>query len=343
MALTQVSVRGLNRAVPVNGELGGSLFANAGPDTVYYGPDRNVTSADGTSIAAAASATLVGTQYLVTAGTLGTLAKVSVTPTYPGQEGDTLVVTGLQVTGNAAIGGTLGVTGTSTLAGAVNATKASGTGLAVTSNATVGGTAAVTGAATLSSTLAAGASTLASAAVTGAATVGTTLGVTGVTTDTGGITGGRSRIPIYGAASLTAGTDTTPTNGTVYYAELFVPANATLTGIGYLIGSVGGTNKAIAALYNSAGTLVKNSALAGVTVGTTATYQELPFTSTYAAVGPGKYFVSISMDGNTARLRTIPAGAILPTGSAAGVFGTLAAIAPPTTFTADVAPIVYSY
>lgn len=172
----------------------------------------------------------------------------------------------------------------------------------------------------------------------------TTLTVSGVTTATGGIAGGRPRIAIYsGAVSLTAGTDTTPVAGTVYVGELFVPANATLTGIGYLIGSVGGTDKAIAALYNSAGAVVANSALAGVTVGTTATYQELPFTAPYAAVGPGQYWVSISMDGTTARLRTIPAGAILPTTLAAGVFGTLAAITPPTTFTAANAPVAYSY
>ena len=172
----------------------------------------------------------------------------------------------------------------------------------------------------------------------------TTLTVSGVTTATGGVAGGRSRIAIYsGAVSLTAGTDTAPVAGTVYVGELFVPANATLTGIGYLIGSVGGTDKAIAALYDSAGAVVANSAVAGVTVGTTATYQELPFTATYAAVGPAQYFVSISMNGTTARLRTVPAGAILPTTTAEGVFGTLDAITPPTTFTAASAPVAYSY
>ena len=54
-------------------------------------------------------------------------------------------------------------------------------------NVTVGGTLGVTGATTLSSTVATGALT-----VTGAATVSTTLGVTGLITSTGGITGGAS-------------------------------------------------------------------------------------------------------------------------------------------------------
>lgn len=73
------------------------------------------------------------------------------------------------LSGNTAIGGTLGVTGATTLSS-----------VGVTGAATVGTTLAVTGA-----------STLASATVTGAATVGTTLGVTGAATVGGtlGVTG----------------------------------------------------------------------------------------------------------------------------------------------------------
>jgi hypothetical protein len=159
----------------------------------------------------------------------------------------------------------------------------------------------------------------------------------------GGV-GSATHFGTYGVpASLTAGTDTTPVSGTVFYGEVVIPVGATLTGIGYLIGSVGGTDKAIVALYDSTGAVVANSALAGVTVGTTATYQEIPFTATYAAKGPGQYFVSVSMNGTTARLRTIPAGAFAPASSATGVFGTLAAITPPTTFTAAKAPVAYTY
>jgi hypothetical protein len=51
------------------------------------------------------------------------------------------------ITGNATIGGTLGVSGT------FNSTKATGTGLAVTSDATIGGTLAVTGAITATSAI----------------------------------------------------------------------------------------------------------------------------------------------------------------------------------------------
>lgn len=142
--------------------------------------------------------------------------------------------------------------------------------------------------------------------------------------------------------SLTLGTDTTPVNGTVFFGELFLPVGRTLTGVGYLIGSVGGTDKAIATLYDRAGAVLVTSALAGVTVGTTATIQELPFTATYDAVGPALYYVSISMNGTTARLRTHVAGGIRD-GSATGTFGTLASITPPTTSTGTKAPVAYVY
>ena len=104
------------------------------------------------------------------------------------------------VTGNATIGGTLGVTGASTLSDTISATKASGTGLAVTSNATIGGTLGVTGASTLantavlgtlgvSDTISATKSTGTGLAVTNNATVGGTLAVTGAITASSTVNG----------------------------------------------------------------------------------------------------------------------------------------------------------
>jgi hypothetical protein len=93
--------------------------------------------------------------------------------------GGTLTVTGAtSLSGNLAIPGNLSVTGTSTLTGATSVAST----LAVT-GATSLSSVSTSGAATIGTTLGVtGASTLASLGVTGAATVGTTLGVTGATT-----------------------------------------------------------------------------------------------------------------------------------------------------------------
>lgn len=128
----------------------------------------------------------------------------------------TYTVGTLAVTGNATIGGTLGVTGATTLSS-----------LGVTGNETVGGTLGVTGATTLSSlgvtgnetvggTLGVtGATTLSSLGVTGNETVGGTLGVTGATTlSSVGISGnatiggtlGVTGLSTLGSLGVTAGT-----------------------------------------------------------------------------------------------------------------------------------------
>ena len=93
--------------------------------------------------------------------------------------GGTLTVTGAtSLSGNLAIPGNLSVTGTSTLTGATSVAST----LAVT-GATSLSSVSTSGAAVVDTTLnVAGLSTLASLGVTGAATVGTTLGVTGATT-----------------------------------------------------------------------------------------------------------------------------------------------------------------
>jgi len=147
--------------------------------------------------------------------------------------------------------------------------------------------------------------------------------------------------------ALTAGTNVTPVAGTRYTCTIFVPHSLIMTGIGYLIGTVGGTDKAIAELHDADGKLLANSDLAGVTVGTAATFQELPFTAPVEIAGPCWYHLSITMNGTTARLRTI-ATAIgtsqtANTKSATGTFGTVGDLTVPTTFTADVGPIAYTY
>jgi hypothetical protein len=109
-----------------------------------------------------------------------------------------------------------------------------------------------------------------------------------------------------------SGTDTTPAEKKLFTGSLFLPVNKKIKGIGYLVGSVGGTNKAVAGLFDSTGTLLANSSetTEGATVGTAKEIQELDLTTPYSALGPALYYVGITMNGNTARIRTIPSNAI---------------------------------
>jgi hypothetical protein len=182
-------------------------------------------------------------------------------------------------------------------------------------------------------------------AFSAAVTMASTLGVTGAATLTGGVVSATPGFGNWQPIAATSGTDTTPANGTQWVTSLWLPANKTITNINFLIGSVGGTDKVYGVLYNSAGTNVAATDVTagGATVGTAANIQVLALTSTYAAVGPGLYYVGISINGTTSRIRTVPA--FTQSGifgnSVAQTHGTVAAITPPTTFTADKAPIVF--
>ncbi len=148
-----------------------------------------------------------------------------------------------------------------------------------------------------------------------------------------------------GAAPVlaTAGNDTACSNGDVYWGQVLIPGRSTLTGIAYLIGSVGGTDKVISALFDSSGNLIANSALAGATVGTAANVQAVDFTAP-VTVPEGKYYIGLQFNGTTAKFRThtIP-GQKFVANSVAGTFGTLAAITPGATFTANKAPMAVTY
>lgn len=135
----------------------------------------------------------------------------------------------------------------------------------------------------------------------------------------------------------------TPVSGSRYYTSLSLGSAGLITGIQYLIGATGGTNNVLVELHNASGALVATSALAGVTVGTASTWQRVAFTVPYAA-DPGTYYIAIQMNGTTARFASYNAPSLpLFTGSATGVFGTSAAITPPTTYTQAVGPVALVY
>lgn len=155
-----------------------------------------------------------------------------------------------------------------------------------------------------------------------------------------------STVPIGSVAYSSMGTNTTPVAGTIYWAELQVARNITISNIYILNGGTVGTDKGIAAIYDVNGILLTNSALAGATTSGANTFQAYaPATSTgtYDLVGPARYFVAYQTNGTTDRFRTIATATFIDvlTTSATGAFGTLTGLTPPTTFTADKGPIAY--
>jgi hypothetical protein len=199
--------------------------------------------------------------------------------------------------------------------------------------------------------------------VTGNVAVGGTLGITGVTTATGAVAlNGGFTTPLTnpviwakggGVPTATSGVDATPANGDRFWVAVDIPYNCSLTGIAYLVGSVGGTDSVVVQLCNSAGVEVATSkrtgAEHGLLVGTAAQYQSCAFNvgvtpTAYAAVA-GRYYAAIQFNGNTARYRAYGGtGAKYITGAATSdTWDTKANITPGTTFTTDVGPILMIY
>lgn len=151
-------------------------------------------------------------------------------------------------------------------------------------------------------------------------------------------------IPIGNTAYGSLGTSGVHTAGTMYYSEIFLPANKTITGIACLNGATDGTDKLIFALASSTGAVLATTALAGVTSSGTDAFQQIALTATYDAIGPARYFVILQCNGTTATTRKIAASTFRNwASSVAGVFGTIAAITPPTSTVADKGPIAYVY
>ncbi|MGE0400836.1 MAG: hypothetical protein AB7T06_29265 [Kofleriaceae bacterium] len=147
-----------------------------------------------------------------------------------------------------------------------------------------------------------------------------------------------------GTAIASIGTDAAAVAGTVYVAEVFLPANKTLTGIGVLNGTNVGTDKINVALYDGDGVKVANSDLAGTLGAGADAFQQVPFTATYDAVGPARYFVGLQVEGTTHQNQRMSANTpVCFTAAVAGSFGTMPNITPPTSFTAGQGPIVYLY
>jgi hypothetical protein len=154
-----------------------------------------------------------------------------------------------------------------------------------------------------------------------------------------------STVPIGSVAYASFGTDFTPAAGSLYTAELFIPKVMTLTGVGFLNGSVVGTDKVIVSVNNASGTTIGYSNLAGVVTAGANSFQQVGFL-TPVVVSPGTYYISIQTSGTTDRIRLISASTFVDTNttSRTGTFGTLLPpLTPINSFVPDAGPIAYVY
>jgi len=138
----------------------------------------------------------------------------------------------------------------------------------------------------------------------------------------------------------------TDVNGTIWFSQVSIPYNSTLTGACVLNGATVGTDKWIVALYDSTGALVANSATAGTTTATASKYQCIAFTAQVNVVGPQTYYLALQGNGTTDNFQSYAANGAptnYGTNSQTGTFGTLASITPTVTFTANKGPLMMTY
>lgn len=188
--------------------------------------------------------------------------------------------------------------------------------------------------------------------VAGNQTVTGTQQITGVQTPTGGVApaGGFTTVTDFstgnrGVTSTTGLTQKQIVTTETYYAEVFVEGNCTITGISVLNGHTtsAGVNLNVA-LVNSSGVVVAKSAT--TTAQSTAdAYQQIPFTTPYAAVGPAKYYIAVQGSQTTGFLAMHAMGnfgANKVTSETYGTFLTTASYAT-TTFTTGLGPVADTY
>ena len=147
-----------------------------------------------------------------------------------------------------------------------------------------------------------------------------------------------------GGAAADHGTDTTMGATTEVNACIIqVPQNVLVTGIAIFNGALVTTDKYVLYLYDSAGVVIANTALAGVVSAGIDTYQRIPLTAPVTIVGPAAYHIGVTMDGTTDNHHTHAIGAFSCGTHVGHVFGTPKAITPDTTFTAGDGPLAQLY
>lgn len=142
----------------------------------------------------------------------------------------------------------------------------------------------------------------------------------------------------------------TDVSGKLWFSQIYVGSNTGTTGACILSGSGGATDSVIFALWDSAGTLMANSALTGA-VGATSLLSCQAWVSPIILTGPNTYFIGVQGNGTTAATFSAYKTGGAPTNYLTGVqtggaFGTILNITTaniPTTFTTAVGPYMSLY
>lgn len=154
-----------------------------------------------------------------------------------------------------------------------------------------------------------------------------------------------ANMPLGGGALTAAGTSSVHVAGTMNLSEIFIPHWNVWKGLAVLNGTIVGTDNMLVALYNSAGALVANSAVAGALSAGASAFQNRDFLLP-ALIAPGRYFCGVQSNGTTATSNKFVAanGVNVLTAAPTGTFGTVpATITVPTTFTTAVGVVCQLY
>ncbi len=191
-------------------------------------------------------------------GTLG----VSGASTLAGLTAGASTLSAASISGNVSVGGTLGVTGAATL-GNLTASAASLASASISGNASVAGTLGVTGSTTLGA-LTAASSSLSSVAVSGNASVGGTLGVTGAST-LAGLTAGATGVTTLSTSGLATLASSSITGNETVGGTLTVTGAASFTSLNS--SSAGSASTPSMAVATGSGLYVPATGQLGVAAG----------------------------------------------------------------------------
>lgn len=138
----------------------------------------------------------------------------------------------------------------------------------------------------------------------------------------------------------TDGTDTTPSITETYIAEVFVPANCTVTGVSIMNGSAVAGNVKVGIATSSGGVLASSGSVAA---SGTDTYQDIALSAATTLYGPATYYVLVQCGSTSMRINTHTFGRFRTGKKTGETFGTLTTITPPSTFTTGLGPIATLY